>query len=559
MARDQLELRRHAPTDPDDVLDPPRFGQLLETAKDAFVLDLRNFFRVNGFTTERRQEAPTVEKYAIGFGAGLDPYETFVQITQEFPDILERLPHVAVTAASGSNNRMTAGRPVMAATQSPPRVQTTLPGPYALAAAAAQTNDLTVAAPPPGTYDVTIDGLTTSVLVPAGTGADVLRAIAAALSSSVGELYRMTLLPSATFPTSLRLARRAIGEPFVLSVSVNLTSTLVTAASAAAEPDRIVYRTTPDRRNVVESQVIFAPGRFSTAAPVTAALAEDVARVWNEQSRFTLASVQPVGVGSGVRFATGGPAGGGMTPNEIEVLASSSRNAVAVLGLGNFGDAAPGDTIAGDAPHMTLNVVGAGFTAAMVGRYVTLTGDNAGRHLVESVTSPTQLGFYNEDGVAEALSAANEWFIGFRDDWHNIARPVQNRYHMSAKLQVQIDVMCEAPNTRREVMDLVWSYFTFFMEQKFFTIYGRGIFDEAYPDENYQISIGQEVSAGSEGDATRGDDLKNRIYLQRITVPITITHMLDRQVLVPYGPDQGESWVLEADNVTADDNLPMPS
>lgn len=61
-ARDPLELRRHAPTTPRDTNDPPRFSQMVETTKDALVLELRAFLDQAGFTVERRSELPTVEK-----------------------------------------------------------------------------------------------------------------------------------------------------------------------------------------------------------------------------------------------------------------------------------------------------------------------------------------------------------------------------------------------------------------------------------------------------------------------------------------------------------------
>ena len=109
---------------PDDQHDPPRFGQILETTKDAFVLALREFFNSDQ-VPGRTQELPTIEKYAAGFAAANDPFLTTVEIVQEYPDILEALPHVSVTAASAQNKRMTAGSTLIAQVQYPPRIEGT--------------------------------------------------------------------------------------------------------------------------------------------------------------------------------------------------------------------------------------------------------------------------------------------------------------------------------------------------------------------------------------------------------------------------------------------------
>lgn len=120
----ELFDNRYRSTVPDDLNDPPRFAQILETTKDAFVLSLREFF--NGDQVPGRcQELPTIEKYAAGFAASDDPFLTTVEIVQEYPDILEALPHVSVTAASAQNRRMTIGSTLVAQVQYPPRVEGT--------------------------------------------------------------------------------------------------------------------------------------------------------------------------------------------------------------------------------------------------------------------------------------------------------------------------------------------------------------------------------------------------------------------------------------------------
>lgn len=179
MARDDLEGRGYRATVPTDLDDPPRFGQALETAKDAFVLSLRRFFDRVQASPGRLTEAPTIEKYAI-HPSGEDPFETTVAIVQDHPDVLEALPHVAVVAASGRNARQTFGRPLIAQVQPPPRIDATLAEPYALAGG--DTLELTVKGPDAVT-DV-VDAIVFEVGrfpvatgIAAATAADVARVI----------------------------------------------------------------------------------------------------------------------------------------------------------------------------------------------------------------------------------------------------------------------------------------------------------------------------------------------------------------------------------------------
>lgn len=134
MPTDEQFDRAYRATVPTDAADPPRFGQALETTKDAIVLSLREFFG-EAQPEGRFSELPTIEKYQAGLEAGLDPFLTTVEIVQEFPDILEQLPHLSVTASGGRNTRMTIGVPFLAHVQYPPRVEGRGQGPYDLSSA----------------------------------------------------------------------------------------------------------------------------------------------------------------------------------------------------------------------------------------------------------------------------------------------------------------------------------------------------------------------------------------------------------------------------------------
>lgn len=67
-----------------------------------------------------------------------------------------------------------------------------------------------------------------------------------------------------------------------------------------------------------------------------------------------------------------------------------------------------GDDITGTAPNMTLTDAGGSFTAAMVGREITIAGAttpaNNGTFLITSYTSATVIGYSNASGVAETFT-----------------------------------------------------------------------------------------------------------------------------------------------------------
>lgn len=538
MARDPIEQRGYTPVVPDDLNDPARYGQSVETTKDAFVLELRKFFRTTQFTTAKRVELVNVEKYAIGFGTGLDPYATYVQIVQDFPDILERLPHIAVTAASGTNRRMGVGRPVIAATQLQPRVESANEGPYALANATTQRTDLTASGP--GPYSVLISGTFFSE----ATFAE----LAATLNTELDLIIRV-LFENQT----IILEGRIVGEAFTVANAGNVAVNVVRAASAVTGPDEVHYRTTEYRGAEPREHVVrFNANRFPNQAP-DLATAADVARVWNEQALYSTAKTTPIGNGIGLRLLAGGRAG---RASEIEILPATTDNALAVLGLGARGSLAGGSVTASAFDvQWTLTVPGAGFVAAMEGRYIWLEGANAGRHLIVAVASADEIVFESEDGQPEA-GMSGTWFVGFRDDDTNPDRPIMNRYHEAAQFNISIDIYAESPNVRRELSDLVWGYFASFAEMQHFNIMGRGIFDEQYPDEIYQIVIHQEVATQADVELARGQDQKGKIQGARLSIPVTTYYFLDRPVTALTGPRSGQSWTA---NLEEDDTIVRPT
>lgn len=457
MARDPLN-RAFRPTTPEDLVDPPRFGQPTETAKDVLVLELRRFLANAEQTAARREELPTVEKYAT-FGDGNDPYSTAVAILRKLPDTPEALPHIAVMAASGSERRLNIGPPFVGTVQEPARI----------------------------------------------TAANV--------------------------------------EPYAL-----------------ADGDTLVLRMMLDATTSFEERVVFTASRFPTGDPIGAALAEDVARVFNEQALHSHAGVVEDGGDVYVVLEAGGPlsASQGRTPTVIEVDVSSS-GADEALGLSRRGDVTdivvPGSEGSGS---MTLTGPAATWSADDVGLYCVVADStrgyfNDGRFLILAQDGD-EVTLSNRYAKAETGSPAT-WFIGARDANTNVARPPKHRYAMAFDLSIQIDVFTQDENTRGEIVDLVASFFSFFLESQFYTFHGRtGFSGQTVAGEYYQMVINPPLRSVGENEFARGADGTGKVHVNSFGVDVTISMYIDRDV---YIPDTDTPFVVTPEMTAEDSTLPI--
>lgn len=457
----ELFNRAFAPTTPADANDPPRFGQPSETAKDALVQELRRFLDNANLSAALRAELPTIEKYA-SFGDGNDPFATTTAILRKLPDRPELLPHVAVSAATGSARPLTIGPPFIGTVQDPPSVTTTLPEPFAF-----------------------VDG-------------DVLA-------------FRW-----------VDRKKAAHVETFVLTTN-----------------------------------------RFPAGDPITAATAADLAAEINGQSVRVRAEVVESGGNSYVRFRADGPVAQseGCHPQELEVDTSSSDNALAATGLGRRGDVTD---LGGTPPNATATAPAGAWSAADVGRYVTISSSsraffNDGRFPIvgfSTALGTDTLTYTNKYARAEVDSPA-AWFIGLRDGPKNTSRPPKHRYAMSWDLTAQVDVFTQDENVRGELSDLVASFFSFFLEDRYFSFYGRTGFDgQTVTREHFQVVLQPPMHNTSESEIPRPNgDGTTKLYANTYSVPLTITQFLDREV---YYPGTTTPFVFFGEDLVLDETLPVP-
>ena len=311
---------------------------------------------------------------------------------------------------------------------------------------------------------------------------------------------------------------------------------------ALADGDTLVIRVKLSNKVEYEDRITFRAERFPALSPITAALASDVARVINEYACHCHASVVEVGDDQFLRIEAGGPESikMGRTPFELEIQRESS--AAETLGLGRSGTITHIYGPEGQSATLVETLAGA-WSEDDVGNYLIILGSentyfNDGRFPIES---------FSEDGGTETLGIRNKytreelnspatWFIGARDSHTNSSRPPKHRYAVAFEVSTQIDILTEDENTRGEILDLVLGFFTFFLESKFFTFMGRSGFEgqEAVTNEHYQIVINPPVRNAQESEMPRpSGDATNKIYVNSLSVEVTISMYLDRELYWP--------------------------
>jgi hypothetical protein len=127
-----------------------------------------------------------------------------------------------------------------------------------------------------------------------------------------------------------------------------------------------------------------------------------------------------------------------------------------------------------------------------------------------------------------------------------------NRYIQSTSIDVAIEVVAEDYNTRTELQDLVWAFFTSTMNERDYTFLGRSVFDSAIKNESYQIVLKPDPSMSGEQEVPRPGDEKDKLYVNRINISVTTMQYLDKAVLVP-----GTNTPMYLSDVTVDETIPQ--
>lgn len=133
MSVENLSERVLIPTQPYDATDVPQFGQLVETAKDAFLSELNQYF--NYRTSDAGQkisETPNIQKFALGASSGERSLQTVVNTIVSYADTPDKFPMIAITSANVKEKKLGIGSNFVDTVQYPPSVVGTEAGPFNL-------------------------------------------------------------------------------------------------------------------------------------------------------------------------------------------------------------------------------------------------------------------------------------------------------------------------------------------------------------------------------------------------------------------------------------------
>jgi hypothetical protein len=92
------------------------------------------------------------------------------------------------------------------------------------------------------------------------------------------------------------------------------------------------------------------------------------------------------------------------------------------------------------------------------------------------------------------------------------------------------------------------------MDERDYTLLGRSIFDPSIPNETYQVIIKPDPSMAGEQEVPRPGDERDKIYVNRLNIPVTTIQYLDKAVIVP--GTINTPLYLDADNIEPDDSIP---
>lgn len=180
--------------------------------------------------------------------------------------------------------------------------------------------------------------------------------------------------------------------------------------------------------------------------------------------------------------------------------------------------------------------------------YYTMEKDSTGHLRISAggLAAPIERNSINIVGGDPAILSLFGFQVGDSDTYTSTSNPVKNRSVVAADMTINIDVISDDLNTRVELSDLVFTFFTHYMDDKCFQFFGRSYFDrDLSPQEWFHISLNNQFSWSSESSKVRqGGELYEHIHAIRGSVPIFIEDFIDR------GISGDPTWV-GVDNVQA--------
>ncbi len=164
--------------------------------------------------------------------------------------------------------------------------------------------------------------------------------------------------------------------------------------------------------------------------------------------------------------------------------------------------------------------------------YVTAYKENVGGQIRLAIKAGGSCGtqFPNKITVVDGTAMT---LLGFTqaqtDQNYGVGKKAAFRHYTCSDLTVAIEIVAESENVRTELTDLAMSFLTYTLSDRKYTFYGRSTFDSTVQDETYQIILrDNEISLSGEQETPRLGDVRDKIYINRITIPVTAMQYSDR-------------------------------
>lgn len=317
---------------------------------------------------------------------------------------------------------------------------------------------------------------------------------------------------------------------------------LYTSPGPFTFPDRaeLRIRTKPKRRDKWQTTSIVIPaGDYD---------AQELAALFNEQSRLVTAEVSN---DERVYIYPNGELQK-LQPRVIEVEEGNEIEVLDQLGLITFGNG----VISGFRPNATLTSIGS-FDEVRDDKQRLIIKDPRNRNnnistIIKSATSDDltfeDKGFISEEYTGQPVNVSFQ--VLQREDHLSKRIPPLNRYCHRRISNVVIQVLGKDEQTREELADIIMTYYEFYMQENFYTYWGRALDDlDLDHNERYQIVLSPNIQNSSEQELQRTNDQKDKIYILQLTVPVEIMYYIDRELVIDEGIAAGESMTLEGSNI----------
>lgn len=178
---EDLTVRKPIATGPYDANDPARFGQLLETAKDAFKSELYTFFNIKSSDILTKiTEVPNIQKFNLGAVSGEQSLETVTNVIMSYADTPDKFPMIAITSASLREKPLGIGNNFSCHVQYPSTISGSKSGPFRLT----HGWTLEITTWPLGTVD---SATVTTLTIASGQFADLLSATITELVNTINK------------------------------------------------------------------------------------------------------------------------------------------------------------------------------------------------------------------------------------------------------------------------------------------------------------------------------------------------------------------------------------